>query len=131
MKQVFKSLTLRFSTFGKIGSLGIFLVISFCLISLSSAQASPRFLIFHLDAVSSQNFFRYMEQGDLPNIKTFFEDGHMIHYGLSLYPGGTETTVPHMKDGADNSTGGVGWGYYDRKKEKKFTKYRMLFYWLS
>jgi len=42
----------------------------------------------------------------------------MIHYGLSLFPGGTETTVPHLKTGLDNSTGGVGWGYYDREKEK-------------
>jgi len=80
-----------------------------------SGEASPKFLIFHLDAVSSQNFFQYMEDGWLPNLKAVFEDGHMIHHGLSLFPGGTETAVPHLKEGVDNSTGGVGWGYYERK----------------
>jgi hypothetical protein len=40
----------------------------------------------------------------------------MIHHGLSLYPGGTEMAVPHLKEGIDNSKGGVGWGYYDREE---------------
>jgi hypothetical protein len=72
-----------------------------------------------------------MEDGDLPNLKAVFEDGHMIHHGLSLYPGGTETTVPHLREGLDNSTGGVGWGYYDRENEKIIPMYETLFYWLS
>ena len=96
-----------------------------------NCMASPKFLIIHLDAVSSQNFFQYMEDGDLPNIKAFFEDGHMIHYGLSLYPGGTEMAIPHMKVGLNNSTGGVGWGYYDRENEKVIPSYKTFFYWFS
>jgi len=88
------------------------LVIAIILLSFSvTGEASPKFLIFHLDAVSSQNFFQYMEEGYLPNPKAVFEDGHMIHHGLSLFPGGTETAVPQLKEGLDNSTGGVGWGY--------------------
>ncbi|MDD5016132.1 MAG: alkaline phosphatase family protein, partial [Atribacterota bacterium] len=95
------------------------LTITITLITFSvTGEASPKFLIFHLDAVSSQNFFQYMGEGDLPNLKAFFEDGHMIHHGLALFPGGTETSVPHLKTGLDNSIGGVGWGYYDREKEK-------------
>jgi len=99
---------------------GFFLLtITIILISFSvTGEASPKFLIFHLDAVSSQNFFQYMEEGYLPNLKAFFEDGHMIYHGLALFPGGTETTVPHLKSGLDNSIGGVGWGYYDRENEK-------------
>ena len=103
------------------GRFSIFYVLVIVVILLSfpvSGEASPKFLIFHLDAVSSQNFFQYMEDGWLPNLKAVFEDGHMIHHGLSLFPGGTETAVPHLKEGVDNSTGGVGWGYYDREKEK-------------
>jgi len=95
------------------------LTIAIILLSFSiTGGASPKFLIFHLDAISSQDFFQYIEEGSLPNLKAVFEDGHMIHYGLSLFPGGTETAVPHLKTGLDNSTGGVGWGYYDREKEK-------------
>jgi len=44
-------------------------------------------------------------------------------YGLSLFPGGTETTVPHIRVGMDNSSGGIGWGYYDREKEQVIPKY--------
>ncbi|MCK4308378.1 MAG: alkaline phosphatase family protein, partial [Candidatus Atribacteria bacterium] len=97
----------------------------------TDCKASPKFLILHLDGVSSQNFFQYMEDGDLPNMKAFFEDGHMIHYGLSLFPGGTENAVPHLKEGLDNSTGGVGWGYYDREKEKVVSNYKTFFYLFS
>jgi len=99
------------------GRFSIFCVLVIVIILLSfplTGEASPKFLILHLDAVSSQNFFQYMEEGYLPNLKAVFEDGHMIHYGLSLYPGGTETAIPHLKEGVDNSSGRVGWGYYDR-----------------
>ncbi|MEA1940127.1 MAG: alkaline phosphatase family protein [Candidatus Caldatribacteriota bacterium] len=116
------------------GRLLIFCVLAIAIILLSfsvTGEASPKFLIFHLDAVSSQNFFQYMEDGDLPNIKAFFEDGHMIHHGLSLFPGGTENAVPHMKEGSDNSTGGVGWGYYDRDKEKVIPSYKTFFHLFS
>lgn len=117
------------------GRLSIFCVLVIALILLSfsiTGWASPKFLILHLDAVSSQNFFQYMEDGDLPNIKTFFENGHMIYYGLSLFPGGTETIYPRLKKGLDNSTGGtVGWGYYDRDKEKVIPEYRTFFYMIS
>lgn len=117
------------------GRLSIFCVLVIALILLSfsiTGWASPKFLILHLDAVSSQNFFQYMEDGDLPNIKTFFENGHMIYYGLSLFPGGTETIYPRLKKGLDNSTGGtVGWGYYDRDKEKVIPEYKTFFYMIS
>jgi len=101
------------------------------LLCVSNVQASPKFLIMHLDAVCSRNFFRYMEEGDLPNLKDFFQDGHMIRHGLSLFPGGTETTVPHLKDGVNNSTGGVGWGYYDRQKDKAVSSVHSFFSWFS
>ena len=109
------------------------LVIVLILLSFlgTDCKASPKFLIFHLDAVSSQNFFQYIEEGYLPNLEAVFENGHTIRYGLSLFPGGTETAVPHLKEGVDNSTGGVGWGYYDREKGKVIPAYKTFFYWLS
>lgn len=93
-------------SFKRINSLGIFpgfflLVMVIILLYFSATgEASPKFLIFHLDAVSSQNFFQYMEEGYLPNLKAVFEEGHMIHHGLALFPGGTETSVPHLKSGS-------------------------------
>ena len=112
---------LNFKSTNFFGIIVIFYILTIIIVLLSfsvTGEASPKFLIFHLDAVSSQNFFQYMEEGYLPNLKAVFEDDHMIHYGLALFPGGTETTVPHLKAGLNNSTGGVGWGYYDREREK-------------
>ena len=116
------------------GRFSIFCVLVIVVILLSfpvTGDASPKFLIFHLDAVSSQDFFQYMEDGDLPNMKAFFENGHMIHHGLTLFPGGTETAIPHLKEGLDNSSGEVGWGYYDRDKEKVIPSYKTFFHLLS
>jgi hypothetical protein len=96
------------------------------------AETAPKFLIFHLDALSSEKFFQYMEDGYLPNIKAVFEEGHIIPYGLSLYPGGTETTIPRLQEGLDNSTGGVGsGGYYDREKDRRIPQYKQYLHLLS
>jgi hypothetical protein len=72
-----------------------------------------------------------MEDGDLPNLKTFFEDGHIIHHGISLFPGGTENAIPHLKEGLDNSTGVPGWSYYDRDKERVIPGYKTWLYLVS
>lgn len=123
--------------FKRISFIGIipgFYILAIVIILLSFSvvgEASPKFLIFHLDAVSSQNFFRYMEEGYLPNLKAVFEDGHMIHHGLSLFPGGTETAIPHLKEGSDNSTGEVGLSYYDRDKEQIISQNKNFLYLFS
>jgi len=73
-----------------------------------------------------------MKDGYLPNLKAVFENGHIIHYGLSLFPGGTEMIYPRLKKGLDSSTGdSVGWGYYDRDKERVIPGYKTWFYMVS
>ena len=122
----------RTNLFGIIVAFYMLVIVVILLSSPVTGEASPKFLIFHLDAVSSQNFFQYMEDGDLPNLKAIFENGHIIHYGLSLFPGGTETIYPRLKKGLDNSTGdSVGWGYYDRDKERVIPGYKTWFYLVS
>ena len=92
----------------------IFLTVLFLLFlsSLSFAtevhhDTNPKFLIVHLDAVSSPNFFRYMDEGYLPHVKEFFADGHIIKYGLSLLFGGTEMIYPRLKKGLGNEVESV------------------------
>ena len=85
----------------------------------SNDNINPKFLIVHLDAVSSPNFFQYMDEGYLPHLKEFFEEGHIIRYGLSLFPGGTEMIYPRLKKGLGNEVGeSVGWGYYNRETDR-------------
>ena len=110
----------------------LFAVLFLLSVLIVNGSASPKFLIFHLDAVSSRDFFQYMEEGSLPNLKAVFENGNMIHYGLSLFPGGTETIYPRLKEGWNNSIGeSVGWGYYNRDKEKIVPGYKTFFYLFS
>jgi len=123
----------KIETFSTTRIFYILLVVLFLLsVLIVNGAASPKFLILHLDAVSSKDFFQYMEEGSLPNLKAVFENGNMIHYGLSLFPGGTETIYPRLKEGWDNSAGdSVGWGYYDREKERVVPGYKTFFYLFS
>jgi len=110
----------------------IFILLFLLLISSSSyAENKPKFLIIHLDAISSEKFFQYLDKGYIPNMKKVFSDGHIIPYGLSLYPGGTETIVPRIREGLDNSTGAVGWRYYDRDKQKIIPQIDTFFHMFS
>ncbi|MEA2022599.1 MAG: hypothetical protein U9N08_09075 [Candidatus Caldatribacteriota bacterium] len=71
-----------------------------------------------------------MDKGYLPNLKAVFKKGNMIHYGLSLFPGGTETIYPRLKEGWNNSVGkSVGWGYYDRNKKRIMPGLGLSFSW--
>ncbi len=122
----------KISFIGIIPGLYILVILIILLFFSVTGETSPKFLIFHLDAVSSQNFFQYMKDGYLPNLKAVFENGHIIHYGLSLFPGGTEMIYPRLKKGLDSSTGdSVGWGYYDRDKERVIPGYKTWFYMVS
>lgn len=96
------------------------------------AEEKPKFLLIHLDAVCSEDFFHYMDEGYLPNIKDLFKHGHMIRYGLSLFPGGTETIYPRLKKGLDNTVGeSVGWGYFDRDQDTIIPDYKTFSYLFS
>jgi hypothetical protein len=114
--------------FKKISFIGIIpelyiLVILIILLSFSViGETSPKFLIFHLDAVSSQYFSQNMKDGYLPNLKAVFENGHIIHYGLSLFPGGTEMIYPRLKKGLDSS---------NRDKERVIPGYKTWSYMFS
>jgi hypothetical protein len=106
----------------------LFVILLLFFITGSSAE-DPKFLIIHLDALSAPNFFEYMEEGHLPNLKAIFQEGegHIIPYGLALFPGGTETTVPHLREGVDNSIGGIGWRHYNQEEDKIMPKYKTFF----
>ncbi len=105
-------------------------VILFVLVSLlllfpdnGKAEETPRFLIFHLDAVSAEDFFRELDRGSIPNIeRVFATEGH-IFKAMALFPGGTEVTVPRMKTGESiDGEGPSGWGYFDYEAERMVTK---------
>ena len=93
--------------------------VSFLFLPLIAEAKENKFLIFHLDAVSSVDFYAQLEAGNLPNIEALFADGRFVKYGLSLFPGGTEMIYPRLKKGLTNSEGSiVGWTRWDRETKK-------------
>ncbi|MEJ6951479.1 alkaline phosphatase family protein [Natronospora cellulosivora (SeqCode)] len=99
--------------------LQLLFVFLFLLIFSQFTHANNPYLIFHLDAVSSEVFYRELEDGNLPNIEEIFEGGNMIRYGLTLFPGGTEVIVPRLPYGYSNAENPlVGWSFYDAKEER-------------
>jgi len=104
--------------------LGLTLTIFLTLFSSTALgrDRSGKFLILHLDAVSSEDFFEELESGRLPNIAELFENGQKVRSGLTLYPGGTELIMTRINEGMDNSQGHVvGWGYLDGETGEKKT----------
>jgi hypothetical protein len=83
------------------------------------AQASDRYLIIHVDAISFETFERAFAAGLLPNIERIFADG-VTRRGLSLYPGSTPVIYPRIRTGEAND--GVGplsiAGWFDREREE-------------
>lgn len=91
-------------------------------ITVDGKSLDEKFLVIHLDAISSIDLFAQIEKGNLPNVADLFSDGQMIKHGVTLFPGGTEIMLTRMKKGLDNSKGSVvGWGYFHNETGKKKT----------
>lgn len=94
---------------------------------MPTIEASNPYLIFHLDAISSYDFYRELEAGNLPNIEALFADGIHIRHGLTLYPGGTEIIYPRLKSGKGNhEDGSISWGYLDREQDQMVSEPQVL-----
>jgi len=83
--------------------------------ALGVGGESKPYVIFHLDAISSEVFFEMLDAGLLPNIAAIFSDGVVIPYALSPFAPGTEMVYPRMKRGTPvNSDDPVGWKTINR-----------------
>ncbi len=93
------------------------------ILSFSDINAKEKFLIIHLDGISSKSFHDELNEGKIPNISAFIRQGAIIPYCLSLFPGATEVIVPRLREGIDNSRGElIGWGNYYRDTGRRTGK---------
>lgn len=91
------------------------------------AETSAKYLIFHLDAISSDLFVEEREAGNIPNIEAFFAEGTSILGGLSLWPGGTEMIYPRLKPGYSNAEHPfLGWRFFDATDERWVMNYETM-----
>lgn len=78
------------------------------------AGAPPRYLIVHLDAVSTAAFDGALAAGLLPNVERIFADGARLT-ALTLFPASTPMIYSRLHDGRCNADPGpIGLGGLDR-----------------
>ncbi|NLJ80186.1 MAG: hypothetical protein GX335_04080 [Firmicutes bacterium] len=96
----------------------LFLII-ILLFAAAEAAASPKYLIFHVDAVSLDRFLEELDAGNMPQVQAFFAEGASVYGALSLWPGGTEVIYPRLKEGCSNAEHPyVGWQFWDADQER-------------
>jgi hypothetical protein len=77
-------------------------------------EERERFLIIHLDGVSSQVFVDELEAGRLENLRRAFPDDQIIPYGVTFYPPFTSAVVTRLRHGIAADDGRVvDWEEYD------------------
>ena len=92
------------------------------LTSVTLASDAPRYLIFHVDAVSAADFDRALLEGRLPNVARAFEGGSRSE-GVSTFLANTPVIYPLMHDGSAYATPGrVGFGGWDRNTARPVTE---------
>lgn len=69
----------------------------------SSADVSnteePKFLIIHLDGISSEFFLEKMQSGALPNIAGYFDDANIIDHAITYFPSKTPNVITSIREG--------------------------------
>ena len=76
-------------------------------------------LIILLDGVSSKDFFKLYNSGELPNIKSFFDGGFVIKNLVSTFPSESQTCYPLIFYGIKLSeTEEIAQMWYDRIKQQ-------------
>lgn len=82
------------------------------------AQPSPRYLILHLDAISTASFDRALESGLMPNVARIFADGARLT-AVTLFPASTPMIYPRLHSGGTNADPGpIGFGGFDRAADR-------------
>ncbi len=82
----------------------------------------PKFILIHLDSVSSKNLHAEIEAGNLPNIKETFYPGGIIPYVITYFPSKTPVVISSLRDGiSPDESRLVGWAGVDSETGKTFS----------
>jgi hypothetical protein len=58
-----------------------------------------KLILIHLDAVSSLYLFQQLNEGNLPNLKSYFGEEGRIDYSITYFPSKTPTVISSIRDG--------------------------------
>ncbi|MCK8817291.1 alkaline phosphatase family protein [Natroniella sulfidigena] len=78
-----------------------------------------KYLLFHVDGISSKVFQEELTAGNLKNLESFFSDGRIIKHGITYYPPFTQVVVSRIREGKGIEEGKlIDWYRYDPKTEE-------------
>jgi hypothetical protein len=99
--------------------LGILLLL-FLIPQKSECNDPPKFILIHLDAVSSEFFLQEMEKGNMPNIQEFFGDIGRIDYTITYFPSKTPVVISSIREGSTPRESALpGWKYTNEERSSK------------
>lgn len=79
------------------------------------SPAEPRFLIIHLDGISSEFFIEKMEDGLLPNVAAYFSEPDIVNHAVTYFPSKTPNVITSIRDGVTPQEALVpGWQFRNR-----------------
>lgn len=77
--------------------------------------ADSRYLIIHLDGISSEVFIEKMENGVLPNISAYFDDSDIIDHAITYFPSKTPNVITSIREGIEPEEARFpGWQFRNR-----------------
>jgi len=91
---------------------------------VAAAQESKpdRYILIHLDSVSSYYLEREMEAGNLPNIERTFSEGVIIEKAVTYFPSKTPIVVSGLRNSTTVQNSRLaGWSGVDRQTGEVFT----------
>ncbi|ADQ15448.1 alkaline phosphatase family protein [Halanaerobium hydrogeniformans] len=80
--------------------------------------AAEKYLLIHIDGISSEMFFSELKQNNLPNLAEYFAEENMIKHGLTYFPPSTQVVISRIRESKKISEGELlDWDRYDEETE--------------
>ena len=97
----------------------ILIILTMILILFSfNTAAEEKYLLIHVDGISSEMFFSELEQGNLPNLAEYFAEENMIEHGITYFPPSTQVVISRIRESKKISEGELlDWDRYDEETE--------------
>ena len=80
-------------------------------------------ILIHLDGINAEIMWEQMEEGNLPNLKSFFYKDEMRNQALTYFPPSSPVVINRLRRGKEADEGEVvDWDGYSREEKRPYHK---------
>ncbi|WP_027338964.1 alkaline phosphatase family protein [Halonatronum saccharophilum] len=96
------------------------IISSFVFIGITEAREDRgKYLVIHVDGISSELFLDELNAGELENLNSFFANGNIIDYGITYFPPFTQVVTTRIREGKKIYEGElIDWDRYDEETDE-------------